>query len=204
MVRAADRPQPVQRGDPKPGHRVGVRGSAGRSVAEFESQLGTQRPGPFHQHGRRLRLLHRREPRHRDDLHRRVGDALRLGDHLNGRHRFLERRKRRCPDVDLELAPLGHDVRPGSALHDADVDGDAWPPAVQLVQGDGGSCGLQRRRTPPLGLHARVRGPAMNDDPKIRHALAGRDDVAVLSRAFQDEADVRLFGALQDVRPAER
>ena len=66
------------------------------------------------------------------------------------------------------------------------------------MQGHDGVGRLECRRTPPLRLHAGMGGSPSNDDPKVRHTLAGRDDVPVLPGSLQYEAGIHALRPLQD------
>ena len=104
------------------------------------------------------------------------------------------------PDVDLQLAPLGDDVRPRPARDHADVDRDAVPSAVQRVESLDEVGGGEDRVPALLGLDAGVGGPAVDRDPGVDDALARRHDVAVRPGGLEDEARVGIGGLLDDVR----
>ena len=71
------------------------------------------------------------------------------------------------------------------------------------MEGHDGVGRLERGRTAPFRLDPRVGGATSHDAPRVGHALACRDDVAVLSVAFQHEAGVHASGSLQDERTGE-
>ena len=104
----------------------------------------------------------------------------------------------------MQLAPLGHDVRPRATLHHADVYRHSGPSPVQLVQSDRRVGRLQRRGATPLRLDPSVGGAPLNRQVNVGDPLSRRDDVTVLAGSLQHEARVRLLRSLEDVRSAER
>ena len=112
---------------------------------------------------------------------------------------LLERRERRASAVHLQLASLGHDVRPRAAVDDADVHGDAGPAAVQRLERHDRVGGLAARRCAPSPARRR-RAPRVRDrDAVVGDPLARRHDVAVRARALQDESRVVRRGAISRI-----
>src|SRR4029077_16213864 len=102
----------------------------------------------------------------------------------------LERLAGHGTDVDLERAAFGDDVRAGSARDRADIDGDAGPAAVEVVEFLDDPGRFEDRAATLLGLDAGVRGPPVDGDAEIEDAFAGRHDVAGRARAFEHERGV--------------
>ena len=103
------------------------------------------------------------------------------------------------PDVHLEVAALGDDVRADAARDDADVERHAGPAAVQGVEVAHDAARLEDRAAALLGLDAGMGSPAVDRDPGVDDPLAGRHDVAVGPGALEDEARVDVLGRRPDV-----
>ena len=186
-------PSPSSVGHAHARRRVRVRGAAGRGVVRARTRAG-RRARP---RGRRAGPTARASPSATSgpsslDLDGRVGHRQsRRASARIAASTVLELAAPVRPDVDLELAPLGDDVRPRAAGDHADVDGHARPAAVERVEVAGRGRAASRIALRPFSGST----PAWAARPwtVIRassDALARRDDVAVRPGALEDEARV--------------
>jgi len=118
-------------------------------VGDLEAERSRHALRVLDQPAAALELLHRPPARHRLEVDGHVGDLDRLGDLADRGLGRLERIAGGGPDVDLERARLGHHVRSRPAEDAPDVDGDARPAAVEVVQlADDPRCLEDRERAP--------------------------------------------------------
>ena len=202
--RASDRAEPVEGRDAHAAHGVRVGRSTRELVGELEPEVASHRLGLLHQPSGGAGLLQRGEARAGIHLDLHAIDRTLPRDALDLRDGLAVARQRRCPQVEVEVAPVGDHVRPGAAVHDADVEGDAGPPAVQRVDRHDRVRALEDRRRAAFGFDPRVGGAAADRDLHVGDALAARDDRTALARRLQDEADVDLLRAPLDGRRGER
>jgi hypothetical protein len=200
VVVAADRTEPVERRHAQAGGRVGIGRAARGRVRDRETQPLRDGLGLRDQPARPFELLHG-QPRDEDvRVDRRVGHLRRSGDRAHGGLGLGQALGGRGPDIDLEFAPFSHHVgsRPAGDL--PDVDRDARPATVEVVELTHDTRRLDDGTPPLLRLDAGVRGATMDGQPRVEDPLAGRHDVAVRTRTFEDQAGVDIRGGGLDVR----
>jgi len=134
------------------------------------------------------------------------------GDPLNGwnrhdpRHLVTGRRELRnaCrAQVEADLAPVGHHVRPRPAGDRSGVHRHGRPSAAQRRQLHNGPRRRQDRAAPLLRLDTGVRRATAIGDLKVRDPLASAHDVAIGSRTLEHERHIVALGELSNERRAE-
>ena len=150
VISAANWAEAVERRHAHPRRRVRVGRAAGRRVAQLEAQPRGDFDRLLGERGSRRLLLHWRPEVSLCRGCRDVGDRVRGRDLADRRFHLRHRLAGRGANVDLELGPLGDDVRPRAAAHDADVDRHSGPAAVERVQRQDLVRGLERSRCGPF------------------------------------------------------
>src|SRR5919199_2662278 len=197
---AALRAEAVEHRDAERAHEVAVRAAAGGALVEVQAELLAVLSRLLEQAGRFGRALERRpreaalelEPRSPEEREQARERPLDLG-HV----------RRMCDaDVDPGLRVVGDDVLAHAAADDADVDGDAVPRVVQAPQDEDLVRELLDGARAFVGVRARVRRLAVDDEAVAGEPLAGGLEVPARGRRLEHEGGRDVAGRLLDKRPS--